>query len=349
MTDDPLHFLSAPAGPDPGALPPDAPLTGAAADDISLLDAYSRAVIAAAERVGPSTVRIEVRRRDPRHEQPDPVGGGSGFIISSDGLVVTNSHVVRGAAEIDVVLADGRQPDAHLVGDDPETDLAVLQIYAPNLAPVAFGDSARLRVGQLAIAIGNPYGFQATVTAGVVSALGRSLRTESGRLIDDVLQTDAPLNPGNSGGPLVDSRGSVIGVNTATILPAQGLCFAIAVNTVKNVVGWLVRDGRVRRSYLGLAGQNVPVPRRLRPTPQGPATGVLVTGLESDGPARVAGVLEGDIIVAFDGRPIAGVDDLQRALTGETIARPAKLLVLRGTAARTVLVVPEETPPVANR
>ena len=303
--------------------------------DAGLLDAYSQAVVRAVESVGPSVVKIEARGR----------GAGSGFIISPDGLVLTNSHVVHGADSVDVVLHDGRRPDAVLVGEDPHTDLAVLRVYAPNLNPVRLGDSKTLRVGQLAIAISNPYGFHATVTAGVVSALGRSLRSASGRLMDDIVQTDAALNPGNSGGPLVNSQGDVIGVNTAVILPAQGICFAIAINTAKLVTGWLVRDGRVRRSYIGMGGQNVDLPRRVvRFHGLEQTGGVLVLQVEPNRPASEAGIREGDIIVAFGGNAISGIDDLHRHLTGDTILQPCPVTLLRSNDKREVIVLPRELP-----
>ena len=322
-----------------------APVTGP--DDI-LFDAYSRAVIRAAEKVSPSVVNIDVRlkesaRKGQRGRQsPDGRAGGSGFIFTPDGFVLTNSHVVRGAESIEVGLPDGRHFEAQLVGSDPDTDLAVVRIAGPDLIAAGLGDSARVRVGQLAIAIGNPYGFQYTVTAGVVSALGRSLRSQTGRLMDDIIQTDAALNPGNSGGPLVSSSGEVIGVNTAVILPAQGICFAIAANTAKFVAGRLMRDGRIRRGFIGVAGQNVPLHRRLiRHWDLPVETAVLVASVEKESPAMQAGLLRGDIIVAFNGRPVRGIDELHRSLTDEEVGRLSTLTVLRRTQKLTLPIIPE--------
>jgi S1-C subfamily serine protease len=308
--------------------------------DDGLLDAYSRAVVQVADDVGPSVVNIEVYR-----ERGSRMGAGSGFVITPDGFVVTNSHVVQGAGRIEVVLPDGRRPDAHLVGDDPDTDLAVLRIYAPQLHPVRLGDSRSIRVGQLAIAIGNPYGFQCTVTAGVVSALGRSIRARTGRLIDDVIQTDAALNPGNSGGPLVNSRGEVIGVNTAVILPAQGICFAIGIDTAKSVAGWLIKDGRIRRSYIGVGGQNVPLHRRVVRFHQLPvSSGVLVISVAPGSPAARAGLREGDIIVALDQEPVSSIDALHKLLTGDRIGRQCSVTIIRRTERATLSLMPEEMP-----
>jgi S1-C subfamily serine protease len=316
-----------------------------AASDFALLDAYSQAVVRAAEEVSPSVVNIEVRKsRNGNGSAREGRGSGSGFIISPDGLVLTNSHVVRGAKEIEVTLGDGRTPDAHLVGEDPETDLAVLRIYAPSLKSVRLGESKGVRVGQLAIAIGNPYGFQCTVTAGVVSALGRSFRADSGRLMDDIIQTDAALNPGNSGGPLVNSRGEVIGVNTAVILPAQGICFAIAMDTAKYVAGWLIKDGRIRRSYIGVGGQTVPIHRRVVRYHNLPVeSGLLVISLESSSPAQKAGLKEGDVIVEFDGSPVSGIDSLHKLLNERTIGKACPATVIRRTEKLMFEITPEES------
>jgi S1-C subfamily serine protease len=258
--------------------------------------------------------------------------------------MLTNSHVVHGSTKIEVTVSDGRKYEADLIGDDPDTDLAVIRINAPNLVPVQLGEAQKIRVGQLVVAIGNPYGFQYSVTAGVVSALGRSLRAQSGRLMDDVIQTDAALNPGNSGGPLVNARGEVIGVNTAMILPAQGICFATSIDTAKFVAGRLIRDGKVSRSYIGLAGQNVPLPRRIvRYYDLAVESGILVVSFESNSPARQAGVREGDIIVAFDDHPTAGIDDLHKLLTEERIGHKTSLLVIRNTERISLEVIPEES------
>ena len=319
--------------------------------DEGLLDAYSRAVIEAAEKVSPSVVYIQVtgvpRRSQRRGQEPNEITGtGSGFVFTPDGFILTNSHVVHGASKIDVTLMDGRRFQAQLIGDDPDTDLAVIRITAPNLVPAELGESHSIRVGQLVIAIGNPFGFQYTVTAGVVSALGRSLRAQSGRLMDGVIQTDAALNPGNSGGPLVNSRGEVIGVNTAMILPAQGICFATSIDTAKFVAGRLIRDGKISRSYIGMAGQNVPIPRRIVRFYQLPVeTGVLVVSFETNGEAsaaREAGLLAGDLLVEFDGVPIRGIDDLHRLLTDERIGKRVPVTVIRGVQKLTVELVPKE-------
>src|SRR5215208_7844361 len=307
----------------------------AVASDEGLLDAYSRAVIEAAERVSPSVVYIQV------------TGSGSGFVFTPDGFILTNSHVVHGASKIDVTLMDGRKFQAELIGDDPDTDLAVIRITAPNLVPAQLGHSQTIRVGQLVIAIGNPYGFQYSVTAGVVSALGRSLRAQSGRLMDGVIQTDASLNPGNSGGPLVNSRGEVIGVNTATILPAQGICFATSIDTAKFVAGRLIRDGKISRSYIGVAGQNVPIPRRIVRYYQLPVeTGVLIVSFETDSnssAAKEAGLQTGDLLIDFDGNPIRGIDDLHKLLTDERIGKQTPVTVIRGVQKLDFVIVPKES------
>jgi len=296
-----------------GTVSPAAAVTGE--DDSALLDAYSKAVVHASEQVAPSVVNIEVHKKDGKRQ-----GSGSGFVITPDGFILTNSHVVSGADKLEVTLQDGRRPDAHIVGDDPDTDLAVVRVYAPQLRPGQLGEAKGIRVGQLAVAIGNPYGFQCTVTAGVVSALGRSFRANTGRLIDDIVQTDAALNPGNSGGPLVNSRGEVIGVNTAVILPAQGICFAIGIDTAKHVAGWLIKEGKIRRSYIGVGGQNVPLHRRLiRHYQLNASSGVLVISVSPGSPASLIGLREGDVIIEFNGQPIPSIDALHKLLTGERI------------------------------
>lgn len=318
--------------------------------DVPLLDAYSCAVTAAVERVSPSVVNVEVHQavrpaggRTRNGEPRERRGGGSGFVFTPDGLILTNSHVVHNATRIEVTVSDGARVPAHTVGDDPATDLAVIRIDASNLQAVQLGDSQQLRPGQMAIAIGNPYGFQSTVTAGVISALGRSLRSSSGRLIEDVIQTDAALNPGNSGGPLVDSQGHVIGVNTATILPAQGICFSIGINTAKFVASRLLRDGRIRRSYIGVSAQTVPIHRRIVRFYNLPKeTGVVVVGVEPNSPAHTSGLREGDVIVALDEKPVAGVDDLHRLLTDAQVGVRCTLTIIRHTERLTLFISPEE-------
>src|SRR5229473_2857419 len=316
------------------------PTTNDLGRDSGLLDAYSEAVASAAERVSPSVVNIEVFRKKGSDELP--AGTGSGFIFTPDGFVLTNSHVVAHAHRIRVTLLDGRRAEGALVGSDPHSDVAVVRIGASGLAAGVLGDSGKVRVGQLAIAIGSPYGFQCTVTAGVVSALGRSLRSQSGRLIDDVIQTDAALNPGNSGGPLVNSRGEVIGVNTAVILPAQGLCFAISINTAKYIAGRLIRTGEIRRSYIGVQAQTAPINRTIaRHHDLHNATGALVLGTEPGSPARRTGLREGDVIVSLAGEMVEGVDVLHRLLTEETIGVEMRMTALRGKEKMYLRVTPE--------
>ncbi|MCE9548648.1 MAG: trypsin-like peptidase domain-containing protein [Planctomycetia bacterium] len=306
-----------------------------------LLDAYSRAVAGTVDAVGPTVVNIEVWRNagDERH------GSGSGFVFQRDGFILTNSHVVHGAGKVRVTLSDGFQLDAAVIGDDPATDLAVLRVRSADLPAAELADSAAVRVGQLAIAIGNPFGFQATVTAGVVSALGRTLRSTSGRLIENVIQTDAALNPGNSGGPLVDSRGRVIGVNTAIILPAQGICFATASNTARFVAAELVARGKVRRAYLGVAGQNVQLHRRtIREHDLLQEGGVLVMSADPGTPAQRAGLREGDVLIELADRPVTSVDDLHRLLAPQQIGQPSEVTVLREGSLVRVEITPTEAP-----
>src|SRR6266550_3839888 len=320
-------------------------------NDAALLDEYSRTVVSAVERVAPAVVNIDIKQQRNSRRGPREVdGSGSGFTITPDGFILTNSHVVHGATQITVNLPDGRDYCAQLIGDDPDTDLAVIRIDAPQLKHVRLADSENLRVGQIVIAIGNPLGFQASVTAGVISALGRSMHSQSGRLIDNIIQTDAALNPGNSGGPLVNSAGEVIGVNTAMIRPAQGICFAIASNTAKFVAGWLIRDGKIRRSYIGVAGQNVPVhPRVVRFYGLPLRTAVLVVSVEKNSPAERAGLEMGDVMVAFNDEAIASVHDLHKKLVGDQIGKPGKLTILRHTEQLTIYVTPAEMPALVSR
>ncbi len=318
-----------------------------ATDDAGLLDAYSRAVIHAAEKVSPAVVNVEVRKTvsqrgvpgNGRHGQ----GSGSGFVLTPDGFILTNSHVVHDADNIHVTLQDGFRAGADLVGDDPHSDLAVIRVRTSGLTHATLGDSQAIRVGQLAIAVGNPLGFQCSVTAGVVSALGRSLRASSGRLMDDIIQTDAALNPGNSGGPLVDSRGEIIGVNTAMILPAQGICFAIASNTVKRVATQLIAYGRFRRSYIGVAGQNVSLPRWLvRENDLLEDSAILVAGVERESPAQRAGLEEGDLIIAFDDVPVTSIDDLHAHLTDVRVGVATQVTIIRDRKRHALPIVPAE-------
>jgi S1-C subfamily serine protease len=314
------------------------------ATDEELLDSYSQTVSGVVDKVRASVVNIRVHRLGPNGPNGQNAGGsGSGFIIAPDGYILTNSHVVHGAGRIEVALADGRLTGAALIGDDPDTDLAVIRINAPHLSHVSLADSKSVRVGQIAIAIGSPFGFQQTVTAGVVSALGRSMRSKSGRLIDNIIQTDAALNPGNSGGPLVNSRGEVIGVNTAIISSAQGICFAIASNTAEFVAAWLIKEGRIRRSWIGVAGQNVPIHARVvRFHRLAVNTGALVAGIEPGSPASGTELREGDVIVAFNNEPISCIDDLHRQLVGAVIGVPARLTIVRHTEKLDVPITPGE-------
>lgn len=314
----------------------------AGTSDGELLDAYSEAVTGAVDLVRPSVVSINVEHAA-RGRRRGGGGSGSGFVFTPDGFVLTNSHVAGGASKIDVLFADGRDFRAELVGDDPDTDLAVLRIDASVLSHVAFGDSSRVRVGQIAIAMGNPYGFQHSVTAGVVSALGRSLRSRTGRLMDDIIQTDAALNPGNSGGPLVDTKGRVIGVNTAMILPAQGIAFAVAVNTVRLIAGQLIRNGRIRRGSIGVAGQNIELaPAIVRQFGLAERGGIQVFEIVPGSPADRAGLVKGDVIIGHPGGQLTGIDDLLQLLVEDSIGRLIPLRVLRQDTEVYVAVVPEE-------
>jgi S1-C subfamily serine protease len=308
------------------------PQRNVVADD-ELLDAYSRAVIGAVDLVAPAVAHIKVRD-----------GTGSGVVFTPDGFVLTNHHVVERGGALTVTLPDGRRTTADLVGRDADTDLAVVRISGDALPWAQFGDSRRLRVGQIVVAIGNPFGFQHSVTSGIVSARGRSLRARNGRLIEDLIQTDAALNPGNSGGPLVTTSGEVVGINTAVVAGAQGLCFAIGSNTARLVAARLIRDGRVRRGYLGIVGHQTPIPRALARTNRlAVPSGVLVASVDPAGPAATAGVADGDIILAFGGQPIGGVDDLLRALTDECIGVESEITILRGAVRRALRIVAAES------
>jgi S1-C subfamily serine protease len=329
---------------------PEVSATAKRAANDDLLDAYSRAVAGAVDIVGPTVVGIEVARTQAgrpdslRRDAEEDRGGGSGFVFAPDGLILTNSHVVDGAATIEVTLPDARRFRADLVGDDPETDLAVVRISAPDLTAAALGDSRRLRAGQLVIAVGNPFGLQHSVTAGVVSALGRALRARTGRLMDNIIQTDAALNPGNSGGPLVVHTGEVVGVNTAMILGGQGLSFAVPINTAKLVIPALLKEGRVRRSVIGLGAQDAAILRRVvRYFGLPVERGVLVASLVEGAPAARAGVREGDIIIEFDGQPVSGTDDLHRLLTESKIGQTVPVAVIRGTERLVLEVTPQES------
>jgi S1-C subfamily serine protease len=302
------------------------------------LDPYSAQIVHAFERVGPAVVHVIAFGADAK-----PKGQGSGVIFTPDGYVLTNAHVVAGAAKLRATFTDGQVLDAALVGADPDTDTAVLRLSGNGLPHAELGSSANLRVGQLVAAIGNPLGFQCTVTAGIVSALGRTLRTPSGRMIESVIQTDAPLNPGNSGGPLVSGAGRVVGINTATIAPAQGICFAIGIDTAVWVATRLMRDGRVRRSRLGISGQTVPIDTRLRRFHHlTQPSGMLVLDVVSGGPAAAAGILRGDVLVTFDGESITGVDNMHRMLTAERAGRSVPMRIVRQAALEKLVVVPDE-------
>jgi len=321
--------------------------------DMDLLDSYSAAVVRVVKTVSPSVVKIDVshhrrqgfqgRGRGRRGEKT--YGSGSGVIFTPDGFILTNSHVIHQAASIDVMLADGRSLPAELIGDDPFTDMAVVRIAAHDLPAATFGDSHAIRIGQLVIALGNPYGFQATVTAGVVSALGRSLRMDEGRLIDNVIQTDAALNPGNSGGPLVNSRGEVVGINTAAIPWAQGICFSIPIDTAKLIAGKLMKDRKVSRAYLGIGGQVVEISRlAIRNHQLSGSRGVLIAGVQADGPAAKAGLRDGDILVEFQKQRVESIDDLHKLLSGDVIGADTTLTLLRREQKIFISVIPQELP-----
>ncbi len=317
-------------------------------NDDELHDAYSKAVINAAEKVSPSVVKVNVKKdfkkgRGSKKIPNEAQAGGSGFIFTSDGFILTNSHVVHNCSEVEVILSDGQNFTASIIGDDPHTDLAVIKIEATGLIPAQIGNSQSLKVGQLVIAIGNPYSFQCTVTSGVVSAMGRSLRTKTGRLVDDIIQTDAALNPGNSGGPLVNSHGEVIGVNTALILPAQGICFAIPINIAKFVAAQLVRKGKIKRGYIGVSCRNVTLKDYVTQMHDLTSNlGVKVANISDNGPSKKAGLIKDDIIVAFNGEPVKEVDDLHKYLTEDKINMESKLTIIRGSRKIILDIVPQE-------
>jgi S1-C subfamily serine protease len=337
-----LRFLGYPSGALNG------PAGAAIETESAILDAYSRTVVTAVENVGPAVVHIRVKHksRDRRGIERQAEGSGSGVIFAPDGYIATNNHVVEGALSIEASLPDGTRFPAELIGRDAATDLAVIRVLATGLPIAVLGDSDKLKVGQIAIAIGNPLGFQSSVTAGVISALGRSLQSTAGRLIENIIQTDAALNPGNSGGPLVDSHSHVVGINTAIIQSAQGICFAIPVNTVRWVVSSLIREGRVTRGFLGIAGQNVPLPvRTVRHYNLKAETGVQVVSVTPGSPASRAGLKEGDILVSIDEEPIASINDIHRRLTKDSIGRSLNVMVLKDwTTLVAVSVVPAENP-----
>ncbi len=345
-----LRLLNNPA---PG-IPADAGAQLKLDADADLLDAYSSAVVNAVERVGPSVAHLAVwtpaspdrrRNRGNDHGPTEPSGSGSGFVFTPDGFMLTNSHVVERATRIKATFSDGTSYDAQLVGNDPGTDLAVLRVHATSLVAAPLGDSSRLRAGQVVIAIGNPLGFASTVTSGIVSALGRTMRSQSGRLIDAVIQTDAALNPGSSGGPLVDSRGNVVGINTAVIAGAQGICFAIPVSTAHFVIPQLIGEGRVRRGWIGVSGQTIQLSRRrVQLSHLSAGSAVLVTETTPRAPADRAGIRPRDIIISLDGSVVTGVDDLQRLLTRECIGRATRVTLLRDGTQIELSITPAENP-----
>jgi S1-C subfamily serine protease len=314
--------------------------------DEELLDAYSSAVVGVVEAVSPSVVHVQVQVRGARMGRAAQ-GSGSGTILSPDGIVLTNNHVVEGASAIELALTDSRRVAARVLGRDPDTDIAVLRAETSDRLPAAkLGNSKKIKPGQIAIAIGNPFGFESTVTAGIVSAVGRSLRAQNGRLIGDVIQTDAALNPGNSGGPLVNSRAEVIGVNTAVIMGAQGICFSVASNTAQHVLTQVLQHGRVRRARLGIAGDQVHLPQRLRVrSGLTQESGVRVVEVQAGSPAMAGGLEPGDVIVGLDAEAVTGIDDIARILDGTRIDKRVAIRILRGERLETVDIVPTERLP----